>query len=115
MCGSGLQAIVTAAEMIVHGDTDAAMGGGAESMSRAPYWLNAMRWGARMNDAPAVDVLVAALTDPFDEVHMGMTAENVARKWGITREDQDASGGRKPSPGQLRDRDGQDSRARLFQ
>jgi acetyl-CoA C-acetyltransferase len=58
-------------------------------MSRAPYWLNALRWGARLNDASAVDVLVAALTDPFDEVHMGITAENVARKWGISREDQD--------------------------
>ncbi len=89
MCGSGLQAIVTAADAIVHGDTDAAIAGGAESMSRAPYWLNALRWGARLNDASAVDVLVAALTDPFDEVHMGTTAENVARKWGISREDQD--------------------------
>ena len=90
MCGSGLQAIVTAAGMIARGDCDTAVGGGVESMSRAPYWLSSMRWGARMNDAPAVDVLVAALTDPFDEVHMGVTAENVARKWGITREDQDA-------------------------
>ncbi len=89
MCGSGLQAILTAGDAIVHGDTDAAIGGGAESMSRAPYWLNAMRWGARMNDATAVDVLVAALTDPFDKVHMGITAENVARKCGISREDQD--------------------------
>jgi acetyl-CoA C-acetyltransferase len=89
LCGSGLQAIVTAAEMIVHGDSDAAIGGGAESMSRAPYWLNAMRWGARMNDMTAVDSLVAAITDPFDEIHMGITAENVARKWGVTREDQD--------------------------
>ncbi len=89
LCGSGLQAIVTAADTIVHGDTDAAIGGGAESMSRAPYWLPAMRWGARLNDANAIDALVAALTDPFDEVHMGNTAENVARKWGITREDQD--------------------------
>jgi acetyl-CoA C-acetyltransferase len=89
MCGSGLQAIVTAADMISRGDSDTAVGGGAESMSRAPYWLNSMRWGARMNDAPALDVLVAALTDPFDEIHMGMTAENVARKWGISREDQD--------------------------
>jgi acetyl-CoA C-acetyltransferase len=90
MCGSGLQGILSAAEMIVHGDTDAAIGGGTESMSRAPYWLNAVRWGARMNDTMAVDVLVASLTDPFDEIHMGLTAENVARKWGITREDQDA-------------------------
>jgi acetyl-CoA C-acetyltransferase len=90
MCGSGLQAIVTAANMIARGDCDAAVAGGVESMSRSPYWLSSMRWGARMNDAPAVDVLVAALTDPFDEVHMGITAENVARKWGVTREDQDA-------------------------
>src|SRR6266568_716220 len=89
MCGSGLQAIVTAAGMISRGDSDTAVGGGAESMSRAPYWLSSMRWGARMNDAPALDVLVAALTDPFDEIHMGMTAENVARRWGISREDQD--------------------------
>ncbi|HWE86000.1 MAG TPA: acetyl-CoA C-acyltransferase family protein [Terracidiphilus sp.] len=89
MCGSGLQAIVTGAGMIARGDCEAAVGGGVESMSRAPYWLSSMRWGARMNDAPAVDVLVAALTDPFDEIHMGMTAENVARKWGITRLDQD--------------------------
>lgn len=89
MCGSGLQAIVTAAGMIARGDSDVAVGGGAESMSRAPYWLSAVRWGARMNDAIAVDVLVGALTDPFDEVHMGITAENVARKWGISRQDQD--------------------------
>ena len=89
MCGSGLQAIVTAADAIVHGDADAAIGGGVESMSRAPYWLNALRWGARLNDVSAVDVLVGALTDPFDEIHMGLTAENVARKWGISREDQD--------------------------
>lgn len=89
LCGSGLQAILTASEAIVHGDTDAAIAGGAESMSRAPYWLTAMRWGARLNDVPAIDALVAAVTDPFDEVHMGVTAENVARKWEISREDQD--------------------------
>jgi acetyl-CoA C-acetyltransferase len=89
LCGSGLQAIVTAAGMILHGDADTAIAGGVESMSRAPYWMSSLRWGARMNNAMAVDVLVAALTDPFDEVHMGVTAENVARKWGITREDQD--------------------------
>ncbi len=89
LCGSGLQAILTAADAIVHRDADAAIAGGAESMSRAPYWLPAMRWGARLNDATAIDALVAAVTDPFDEVHMGVTAENVARKWGISREDQD--------------------------
>ena len=89
LCGSGLQAILTAAEAIVHGDADAAIGGGAESMSRAPYWLPAMRWGARLNDSTAVDALVASITDPFNEVHMGVTAENVARKFGISREEQD--------------------------
>ena len=89
LCGSGLQAILTAAQMIVHGDADAAIAGGAESMSRAPYWLNSMRWGARMNDVMAVDVMVGALTDPFGEIHMGVTAENVARKYGISRHDQD--------------------------
>lgn len=89
VCGSGLQAIVTAAEAIRHGDCDTAVGGGAECMSRAPYWLQSLRWGARLNDAKAVDVLVASVTDPFDEVHMGITAEHVAEKWHITREDQD--------------------------
>lgn len=89
LCGSGLQAILTAAQAIAHGDTDAAIGGGVESMSRAPYWLPAMRWGARLNDATAIDALVGSLTDPFDNVHMGITAENVARKWGVSREDQD--------------------------
>lgn len=89
VCGSGLQAICTAAEAIGHGDCDAAIGGGAECMSRAPYWLPTLRWGARLNDAKAVDVLVASVTDPFDEVHMGITAENVAKKWHVSREDQD--------------------------
>ena len=89
VCGSGLQAIVTAARMIAHGDSDTAVAGGVESMSRAPYWLSSVRWGARLNDVAAVDVLVGALTDPFDEIHMGLTAENVARKWGISSEDQD--------------------------
>ena len=90
LCGSGLQAIVTAAESILHGDCDAAIGGGVESMSRAPYWLPAMRWGARLNDAKAVDALVGAVTDPFEDVHMGVTAENVARDWAISRDEQDA-------------------------
>lgn len=90
LCGSGLQAILTAAGAILHGDCDAAIGGGVESMSRAPYWLPAMRWGARLNDAKAVDALVAAITDPFDDVHMGITAENIAHEWGVSREDQDA-------------------------
>jgi acetyl-CoA C-acetyltransferase len=90
LCGSGLQAIISAAQTIMLGDADAAVAGGAESMSRSPYWAHAMRWGARMNDVSMVDVMVAALSDPFDDVHMGVTAENVARKWEITREDQDA-------------------------
>lgn len=90
LCGSGLQAILTAADAILQGHCDAAIGGGVESMSRAPYWLPAMRWGARLNDANAVDALVAAITDPFDNVHMGITAENIAHEWGISREDQDA-------------------------
>lgn len=89
LCGSGLQAVLSAAEAIKNRDCDAAIGGGVESMSRAPYWLPAMRWGARLNDAKAIDALVASITDPFDDVHMGITAENVARKWGVSRQDQD--------------------------
>jgi acetyl-CoA C-acetyltransferase len=90
LCGSGLQAIVSAAQAIKLGDADAAVAGGAESMSRGQYWLPAMRWGQRMNDGAVVDAMVGALTDPFDDCHMGVTAENVAEKWGISRQDQDA-------------------------
>jgi acetyl-CoA C-acetyltransferase len=90
LCGSGMQAIVSAAQYIMLGDTDAAIGGGAESMSRAAYANVTQRWGARMGDAKIVDMMVGALTDPFDTVHMGITAENVATKCGITREAQDA-------------------------
>jgi acetyl-CoA C-acetyltransferase len=90
LCGSGLQAIVSAAQMIALGDVDAAVGGGAESMSRGAYWLPSMRWGQRLNDSVVVDATVGALTDPFDDCHMGTTAENVAARWGITREEQDA-------------------------
>ncbi len=89
LCGSGLQAIVSAAQYILQGDVDAAVAGGAECMSRGPYSLPAMRFGARMNDSKVVDMMVGALTDPFDDCHMGVTAENVAAKWGISREDQD--------------------------
>jgi acetyl-CoA C-acetyltransferase len=89
LCGSGLQAILTAADSIYRDQCDAAVAGGVESMSRAPYWLPAMRWGARLNDVNAVDVLVAALTDPFENVHMGITAENIARKFDISRQAQD--------------------------
>jgi acetyl-CoA C-acetyltransferase len=89
LCGSGLQAIVTAAQAIRLGDADVAVAGGAENMSRSPYLAPAMRWGARMNDTTLVDVMVGALSDPFDDCHMGVTAENVAKKYKITREDQD--------------------------
>ena len=90
LCGSGLQAIVSASQYILLGDTDAAVGGGAESMSRAAYANVSQRWGARMGDAKSIDMMVGALTDPFDTAHMGITAENVATKCGITREQQDA-------------------------
>jgi acetyl-CoA C-acetyltransferase len=90
LCGSGLQAIVTAANMIQQGDADMAIGGGAENMSRSPYLAPSLRWGARMNDAKMIDMMVGALSDPFDDVHMGVTAENVAKKYGVSREDQDA-------------------------
>src|SRR6476660_1267400 len=76
LCGSGMQAIVSAAQAIMLGDTNAAVAGGAECMSRSPYWAPAMRWGARMNDAKMLDVMVGALSDPFDDCHMGVTAEN---------------------------------------
>jgi acetyl-CoA C-acetyltransferase len=90
LCGSGVQAIVSAAQSILLGDCEIAIGGGAESMSRAPYHAPAMRWGARMGDAAMVDVLLGTLNDPFHRVHMGITAENVAEKYGISRDDQDA-------------------------
>jgi acetyl-CoA C-acetyltransferase len=90
LCGSGLQAIITASNMITAGDADFAVAGGAENMSRSPYLLPSMRWGARMNDAAMIDVMVGALSDPFDDVHMGVTAENVAKKYGVSRADQDA-------------------------
>jgi acetyl-CoA C-acetyltransferase len=89
LCGSGLQAIVSAAQGIKLGDTDAAVGGGVESMSRGAYILPTMRWGQRMNDGGVVDMMVGALTDPFDTVHMGITAENIAEQWKIGREQQD--------------------------
>ena len=90
LCGSGMQAIVSAAQAILLGDADAALAGGAEVMSRGPYSMPAARWGARMGDARVVDMMTGALHDPFQDIHMGVTAENVAKKWGISREDQDA-------------------------
>ncbi len=90
LCGSGLQAIVSAAQAIRLGDCDVAVAGGAESMSRGQYWLPGMRWGQRMQDGVVVDAMVGALTDPFDDCHMGVTAENVASDYGVSRADQDA-------------------------
>ncbi|MDZ4131273.1 MAG: beta-ketothiolase BktB [Hydrogenophaga sp.] len=90
LCGSGLQAIVNASQSILLGDTDIAIGGGAENMSRAPYASLNTRWGARMGDTKMVDMMVGALHDPFHTIHMGVTAENVAAQFGITRDMQDA-------------------------
>src|SRR5262249_4076427 len=81
LCGSGMQAIVSASQMIILGDTDAAVGGG--------HLMPSLRWGQRMADSSVVDMMVGALTDPFDTVHMGITAENIADKWKISREQQD--------------------------
>src|SRR6266702_7026263 len=90
LCGSGLQAIVSAAQIIALGDADVAVAGGAESMSRGQYWLPGQRWGQRMQDGTVVDAMVGALTDPFDGCHMAITAENVAEEYGVSRADQDA-------------------------
>jgi acetyl-CoA C-acetyltransferase len=90
LCGSGLQAIITCAQEIMLGDSEVTVAGGAENMSRSPYSSPAMRFGARMNDTKMVDMMVAALSDPFDDCHMGVTAENVARRYKISRQDQDA-------------------------
>jgi len=89
LCGSGLQAIVSASQYILLGDIDAAVAGGAESMSRGAYANLTQRWGTRMGDAKTVDMMVGALTDPFDTIHMGITAENVAKKCEISRDAQD--------------------------
>ena len=89
LCGSGLQAIVSAAQHILLGDCAVAVAGGAESMSRAAYMLPSGRWGQRMGDAAVVDAMSAALHDPFGHGHMGVTAENIAARYGFTREQQD--------------------------
>ena len=89
LCGSGVQAIVSAAQAIQAGDADVALAGGAESMSRGAYWMENARWGARMGDASLVDAVVGCLTDPFHQIHMGVTAENVAESHGVSREAQD--------------------------
>jgi acetyl-CoA C-acetyltransferase len=89
LCGSGLQAIVSAAQHLMLGDCEVAVAGGAESMSRAAYFLPAGRWGQRMGDATVVDAMTGALHDPFGHGHMGVTAENIAAKYGFTRAQQD--------------------------
>ena len=90
LCSSGLQGIVTAAQNIMLGDFDYGIGGGVEVMSRGGYMMPALRSGARMGDTQAIDMMVAVLTDPFGIGHMGITAENLAAKWNISREQQDA-------------------------
>ncbi|MGY2185942.1 acetyl-CoA C-acyltransferase family protein [Pseudomonas azerbaijanoccidentalis] len=90
LCGSGLQAIINAAQTLLLGDADIVVGAGAESMSRGPYLLPSARWGSRMGNVQAVDYMLGILHDPFQSIHMGITAENVAARNGITREMQDA-------------------------
>ena len=90
LCGSGLQAIISAAHTLMLGDADFAIGGGAESMSRGPYLLPSARWGARMGDAQVQDYMLGILHDPFHGIHMGITAENIAQRNQISREVQDA-------------------------
>lgn len=90
LCGSGAQAIVSATQALMLGDADFALAGGAEVMSRAPYALQAARWGQKMGDTKALDMMTGALTCPFGTGHMGVTAENVAAQCGISRADQDA-------------------------
>ena len=90
LCASGLQGIVTTAQNLMLGDADYGIGGGVEVMSKAAYMLPALRSGARMGDTKAIDSMVAVLTDPFGVGHMGITAENLATKYGFSREDQDA-------------------------
>lgn len=89
LCGSGLQAIVSAAQTIETGHATATVAGGSENMSRVPFWSMDTRWGSRMGDAKLVDAMTGALSDPFDDCHMGITAENIASQWSITREEQD--------------------------
>jgi len=90
LCGSGMQAIVSAAQGIMLGDHDIAIAGGVESMSNTFYALPGARWGHKMGDGQIIDMMTAGLTDPFGAGHMGMTAENLADKYNVSREDQDA-------------------------
>jgi acetyl-CoA C-acetyltransferase len=89
LCGTGVQAIVSAAQTIATGEAEVAVAGGAESMSRGPYWMPHVRWGARMGETKMVDPVVGGLTDPFNHIHMGVTAENLAESHDISREAQD--------------------------
>ena len=89
LCGSGLQAVISAAQLIMLGDADTAVAGGAESMSRAPYSLSSARFGVKMGDTMLIDTLTGVLTDPFNRIHMGLTAENVAARFGVSRQMQD--------------------------
>lgn len=90
LCGSGMQATISVIQSLAMGDAEFGLAGGAESMSRSPYALHAARWGQKMGDTGAQDMMVGALTCPFGTGHMGVTAENVAAEHQITREDQDA-------------------------
>jgi acetyl-CoA C-acetyltransferase len=90
LCGTGVQSIVSAAQAIQTGEASVALAGGAESMSRGPYWIPKARWGSKMGDAPMVDPVMGGLTDPFNDILMGVTAENLAERNGIGRERQDA-------------------------
>lgn len=90
LCGSGAQAVVSAAQSLMLGDADFALAGGAECMSRAPYIIPAARWGQKMGDIKSQDMLLGTLNCPFGSGHMGITAENVAKEHGVSREDQDA-------------------------
>jgi acetyl-CoA C-acetyltransferase len=90
LCGTGVQALVSACQAIQTGEADVTLAGGAESMSRAPMWLSDGRWGSKMGAAPIVDPVQGALTDPFHDIKMGVTAENLAERMGISRDEQDA-------------------------
>ncbi len=90
LCGSGAQAVVSVMQSLMLGDADFGLAGGAEVMSRSPYILPAVRWGQKMGDVEAMDMMLGTLNCPFGSGHMGVTAENVAREHGVSREDQDA-------------------------
>ena len=103
LCGSGLQAIVSAAQAITLGDAEVAVAGGAESMSRGPYWLPGMRWGQRMGDGEAIDPVVGALNDPFDALPHGRDSRERGRGVRDLARGSGRAGGREPPPGRGRD------------